>query len=65
MAVMDAGWHLAGSPRRPARAEARRPVAGPAGRQMRRNTRVPLVPPKPKPLDMATSTFAWRAVLGT
>ncbi len=33
--------------------------------QIVRNTRVPLVPPKPKPLDTATSTFFWRATLGT
>src|SRR5690606_31142803 len=45
--------------------DGRRPGAGAAGRQMRPNTRVPLVPPKPKPLDTATSTRAWRATLGT
>ncbi len=33
--------------------------------QSRLNTRVPLVPPKPKPLDMATSIFFCRATLGT
>ena len=33
--------------------------------QMRLNTSVPLVPPKPKPLDITTSTLASRAVLGT
>ena len=33
--------------------------------QMRRNTRVPLVPPKPKPFDTATCTCASRAVFGT
>ena len=44
-------------------AEHGRPRPGPG--QARLNTRVPLVPPKPKPLDMATSTFAWRATLGT
>ncbi len=30
-----------------------------------RNTSVPLVPPKPKELEMATSIFIWRAVFGT
>ncbi len=30
-----------------------------------RNTRLPLVPPKPKELDNATCTFASRAVPGT
>ena len=33
--------------------------------QSRRNTRVALVPPKPKPLETATSTRASRAVFGT
>ncbi len=35
------------------------------GGQTRLNTSVPLVPPKPKPLDITTSTLASRAVLGT
>ncbi len=34
-------------------------------RQMRLNTSVPLVPPKPKPFDTTTSTLASRAVFGT
>ena len=33
--------------------------------QTRLKTSVPLVPPKPKPLDITTSTLAWRASLGT
>lgn len=33
--------------------------------QIRLNTSVPLVPPKPKPLETTTSTVASRAVLGT
>ncbi|KAG0740838.1 hypothetical protein G6F59_018000 [Rhizopus arrhizus] len=33
--------------------------------QMRLKISVPLVPPKPKPLDITTSTLAWRASLGT
>src|SRR5450432_2645404 len=33
--------------------------------QTRRNTRVPLVPPKPNEFDRATSTGVWRAVCGT
>ena len=33
--------------------------------QMRLNTSVPLVPPKPKPFDIATSIFCSRATLGT
>ena len=33
--------------------------------QMERNTRVPLVPPKPNEFDMATLIFICRAVLGT
>ena len=33
--------------------------------QTRRKTRVPLVPPKPNPFDIATSIFASRAALGT
>ena len=49
------------------RTGASRPVR-PAPRgadQIRLNTRVPLVPPKPKPLETVTSTFFSRAVLGT
>ncbi len=34
-------------------------------RQMRLNTSVPLVPPNPKPLDIATSIFFSRATFGT
>ena len=33
--------------------------------QMRLNTSVPLVPPKPKPFDIATSIFFSRATFGT
>jgi hypothetical protein len=33
--------------------------------QILRNTRVPLVPPKPKPFDIATSIFFSRATFGT
>ncbi|MFD0325111.1 hypothetical protein [Lysobacter gummosus] len=50
---------------RPARTEV---GAGPVLRargQIRLNTSVPLVPPKPKPLDTVISTLASRAVLGT
>src|SRR5690606_8639279 len=46
------------------RAWGRPPGASSAG-QRRRNTKVPLVPPKPKPLETATSTCASRATLGT
>ena len=38
---------------------------GPVGHARRRNTKVPLVPPKPKELDMATSIFMSRGVFGT
>ena len=37
----------------------------PAPPQIRLNTSVPLVPPKPKPFDIATSIFFSRAVCGT
>lgn len=33
--------------------------------QMRLNTSVPLVPPKPKPLEITASTRTWRATFGT
>lgn len=33
--------------------------------QTRLKISVPLVPPKPKPFDITTSTLAWRASLGT
>ena len=33
--------------------------------QILRNTSVPFVPPKPKPFETDTSTFASRAVCGT
>ena len=52
----SAGAHLL-----PCRSRLRRPSM----RQMRLNTSVPLVPPKPKPFDMATSIFFSRATLGT
>ena len=50
------------------RREKEKPSHPPASKrthQTRLNTRVPLVPPKPKPFDIATSIFASRAVFGT
>lgn len=37
----------------------------PGADQIRLNTSVPLVPPKPKPFDTATSIFFSRATFGT
>ncbi len=45
-----------------ARGQGRAPQTG-AALQARRNTRVPLVPPKPKLFFKAMSIFIWRAVL--
>lgn len=40
-------------------------ISCPPLNQIRLNTSVPLVPPKPKPFDTATSIFFSRAVCGT
>lgn len=59
--ILDSGFERA----KLRRAESRKPKSQARLLQIRRKISVPLVPPKPKPFDIATSTLASRATFGT